>query len=599
MPGVDVTERRLLVLYGSQTGTAHDVADRIVREAKRRHFSAKAVAMDSYNMGQLIHEPLVTFVCSTTGQGDAPDNMRIFWKFLLRKDLPSTSLTNVQFAVLALGDSSYQKYNVVGKKLQKRLEQLGGHSLVTLGLADDQHDLGIDAVVTPWLSDFWDELMKLCPLSDGLDVIGESVCPPSKYKVVFMDKATIRTEPVSPMIKESIPGPLCPFHAKLLSNQRVTTTDHFQDVRLLKFDITGSEISYTPGDVAMIQSQNTSATVEDFMSLLDLDPNQMFVLQENDPDVPLPSKIPSPCSIRWLVTNYLDINCVPRRSFFELLKYHAEDEMEKEKLEEFCTPQGQEELYSYCNRVKRTILEILQDFHKTSKQIPFQYLFDVIPPLQPRAFSIASSIKAHPNQLHLLMAVVNFRTKLHLPRLGVCSTWLSRLDPEKEDTLVPLWVKKGTIRFPSDHDVPLILVGPGTGLAPFRSVIQERSSLGKGGVLLFFGCRSKDKDFYCKEEFEQLTQKGFLDLHTAFSRDQEDKIYVQHRIREQGEKVWQTLNENNGYFYIAGNAKSMPDDVKEALCDVIIKHGHKTEEQALTYIQTLERTRRFQVEAWS
>uniref|UniRef100_A0A2C9KVX5 Flavodoxin-like domain-containing protein n=1 Tax=Biomphalaria glabrata TaxID=6526 RepID=A0A2C9KVX5_BIOGL len=229
----------LLVLFGSQTGTAQDCAEKIVREAKRRHFSSRAVAMDLYNVANLLNEELVVFVCSTTGQGDPPDNMKTFWKFLLRKDLPATSLTNMKFAVLGLGDSSYQKYNVVAKRLQKRLDQLGACSILKLGLADDQHDLGLN-----------DYMMN----------------------------------------------------------------------------ILGDEMTMGRNDWGW--------------------------------NVPLPPKFPDPCTVQWLVTHYLDINSVPRRSFFELLKYHSQDELEKEKLEDFCSAQGQEELFSYCNRVKRTILEV-------------------------------------------------------------------------------------------------------------------------------------------------------------------------------------------------------------------------------------------------
>jgi len=622
MMATDIT-RQLLVLYGSQTGTAHDVADRVVRDAKRRHFSSRAVPMDAYNITNLINEPLIVFVCSTTGQGDTPDNMKTFWKFLLRKDLPASSLESVQFAVLGLGDSSYQKFNVVGKKLQKRLEQLGAKSIVTLGLADDQHDLGVDAVVGPWLSEFWSRAMQRYPLPPDLEVISESVCPPPKYKVVFIEKNSSQSSELSnetPANKTSPhePGPLCPFHARLISNRRLTASDHFQDTRLIKLDISGSGINYSPGDVAMIQPDNMTATVDAFIELLDLDPEQLFTLQENDPDVPLPSCLPTPCSVRHLVTKYLDINAVPRRSFFQMLKYHAKDEMEREKLEEFCSPEGQDELYSYCNRVRRTILEILQDFSKVSVNIPFTYLFDLIPAIQPRAFSIASSPKAHPDQIQLLMAVVTYRTKLHLPRRGVCSTWLASLQPDTDTSThdltagdtssrhqaavcprIPVWVKRGTIEFPQSHDVPMVLVGPGTGLAPFRSLIHERAAQSKGDVDLFFGCRSKTKDFYCEDEFSPLVEKGFLRLHTAFSRDQEDKIYVQHRLREQGQQVWDCLGKRNGYFYIAGNAKSMPDDVKEALWDVVSTHGDMTLDQAKLFVTKMERDRRFQVEAWS
>ncbi|GFS22197.1 NADPH-dependent diflavin oxidoreductase 1 [Elysia marginata] len=619
-------DRQVLVLYGSQTGTAHDVADRVTREAKRRHFATRVLSMDDYNVTSLIQERLVIFVCSTTGQGDPPDNMRMFWKFLLRRDLPPTSLSGLKFAVLGLGDSSYQKFNVVGKRLQKRIEQLGGQAIHSLGLADDHHDLGVDAVVTPWLSELWDVLLTMYPLAPGLDVIASDVCPTSKYKVQFLDttngpggqhEVNVSQPQDQGVVISSVnpPSSLCPFHARLISNQRVTHPDHFQDVRLIKLDIAGSGISYSPGDVVMIQPQNSADSVEKFLSILGLDPDKQFQLSQNDPDSPLPPQIPNPCSVRWLATHYLDINSVPRRSFFELLWYHAggepdsDAELEKEKLAEFCTPQGQEELYNYCNRVKRNIREVLEDFVKTSAQIPFEYLLDLIPPLQPRAFSIASSPKAHPDQLHVLMAVVRYQTKLHFPRLGVCSNWLANVRLQDGDTAnktrsepvttVPIWVKRGTIRFPQDPNIPLVMVGPGTGLAPFRSAIHERCAEGKGDLVLFFGCRSESKDFFCAEEWKHFTHQGLLKLLTAFSRDQEEKIYVQHRIREEGSLVWKMINEQSAYFYIAGNAKSMPDDVKESLRDVISIHGNMTQTEAASYIQQLEKNRRFQVEAWS
>lgn len=174
--------------------------------------------------------------------------------------------------------------------------------------------------------------------------------------------------------------------------------------------------------------------------------------------------------------HYLDIQGVPRRYFFELLSHFTSSDLEKEKLLEFCSAEGQEELCSYCYRQKRTTSEVLQDFPSACANIPFKYLFDLIPPIQPRAFSIASSLKAHPDEVQLLVAVVNYKTKLIKPRQGLCSTWLASLDPLNKDCRVPVWVKKGTISFPKALDAPIVMVGPGTGCAPFRSLIEERVS---------------------------------------------------------------------------------------------------------------------------
>ncbi|KAK3605906.1 hypothetical protein CHS0354_017812 [Potamilus streckersoni] len=594
--------RRLLILYGSQTGTAQDVAERLSREAKRMHFTVRVVALDSYQVVNLINESVVVFVCATTGQGDPPDNMKTFWQFILRKNLPTNSLCYVHFAVLGLGDSSYQKFNFIAKKLNRRLQQLGAQPLLTVGLADDQHDLGADAVVFPWTENLWKKLLQMYPLPPGVEIINDNVRPPSKYRIKVVDKnhsLTFKPNGTS-STHNSVhitPDQGNSFYARLISNERVTASDHFQDVRLVRLDISGSNIRYSPGDVVMIQPQNMDDTVQDFISHLGINPDEAVTLEQNDPEIPLPD-LPQPCTMHYIVENYLDINCTPRRSFFEMLAYFADNELEKEKLQEFCSTEGQEELYSYCNRVKRTILEVLQDFPNTSANLPLNYLFDLIPRLQPRAFSIASSQQVFSNEIQILMAVVHYKTKLYKPRKGVCSTWLSSQDPVT-NVRIPIWVRKGTIHFPTDPKTPVIMVGPGTGCAPFRSFIQERTASSIGGNMLFFGCRNKSKDFFCEVEWSPLIDKQLLALYTAFSRDQEEKVYVQHQILRNSRLVWEALDSNGGWFLIAGNAKRMPDDVRDALKEVIIKEGGKTEVEAELYIRQLDQAKRYQAETWS
>ncbi|XP_060075964.1 NADPH-dependent diflavin oxidoreductase 1-like [Ylistrum balloti] len=594
-------DRKLLILYGSQTGTSQDVAEKICREAKRRHFSTRVMSLDSYTVASLLQEGLVIFVCSTTGQGDPPDNMKLFWRFILRKNLPANSLVHLKYAVLGLGDSSYQKFNVIGKKLFKRIQQLGGQSLVPVGLADDQHDLGPDAVIYPWLASLWSRILSLHPFPPGLEIIPAHIRPPPRYKVIYSDDSS-KVKDLSGFRLgshgNSDYSQSNPFYARLISNDRVTSEDHFQDVRLVRLDIQGSNICFSPGYVALLAPQNSQESVDEFIQHMRLSPDTSFTIQQNDPNIALPHTLPDVCTVEYLLRHYLDINSVPRRSFFELLVYFADNELEKEKLEEFCTAEGQEELYSYCNRVRRTILEVLQDFPHTSANIPFEYLFDVIPQLQPRTFSIASSLQAHPGEIQILLAVVQYRTKLFRPRKGVCSTWLASLDPTK-DVHVPVWVKPGTITFPKDPATPVIMVGPGTGCAPFRSFIQERSSKQIGGNTLYFGCRNKKKDFFCETEWTLLMERGLLTLYTAFSRDQEDKVYVQHRIQENGETLWNLLDKHNAYFYIAGNAKRMPDDVRDALKDAIQKYGNRTVEEADKYLLQLDQKKRYQAETWS
>ncbi|XP_047625005.1 NADPH-dependent diflavin oxidoreductase 1 isoform X2 [Phacochoerus africanus] len=484
---------QLLVLFGSQTGTAQDVSERLGREARRRQLCCRVQALDSYPVVNLINEPLVIFVCATTGQGDPPDNMKGFWKFIFRRNLPSTSLCQMDFAVLGLGDSSYAKFNFVAKKLHRRLLQLGGSALLPVCLGDDQHELGPDATIDPWLRDLWEKVLGPHAVPLDLGVTTPAVPWPSRFTLQLLREAPRRCSEelsVAGTDPQGLPSELQPFLAPMVTNQRVTGPSHFQDVRLIEFDISGSGISFAAGDVVLIQPENAASRVQQFCQLLGLDPDQHFTLQPQEPGVPCPERLPQPCSVRRLVSQYLDISSVPRRSFFELLACLSPHELERDKLLELSSARGQEELCEYCTRPRRTILEVLCDFPHTASAVPPAYLFDLIPPIRPRAFSIASSLLAHPERLQILVAVVQYRTRLKEPRRGLCSSWLASLDPGQGPVQVPLWVRSGGLKFPETRDTPVILVGPGTGVAPFRAAIQERVARGQiAGPGLLLGGR--------------------------------------------------------------------------------------------------------------
>ncbi|KAM9642633.1 NADPH-dependent diflavin oxidoreductase 1 isoform 2-T2 [Trichechus inunguis] len=595
-----MSSARLLVLFGSQTGTAEDMAERLGREARRRRLDCRVLALDSYPVVNLINESLVIFVCATTGQGDPPDNMKNFWRFLFRKNLPPTSLCQMDFAVLGLGDSSYAKFNFVAKKLHRRLLQLGGCALLPACLGDDQHELGPDAAIDPWLHDLWGKVLGLYPVPPGLSMIPPGVPLPSKFTLQFLQEVSRTEEWCGPTTDpQGPPSELQPFLAPMVSNQRVTGPSHFQDVRLIEFDIAGSGISFAAGDVVLIQPENSASHVQQFCQVLGLDPDWCFTLQPREPDVSCPARLPQPCSVHHLVSRYLDITSVPRRSFFELLAGLSPDELEQEKLLEFSSAQGQEGLYDYCSRPRRTILEVLCDFPHTAGAVPPDYLLDLIPPIRPRAFSITSSLLALPGRLQILVAVVQYWTRLKEPRRGLCSCWLASLDPGQGPIRVPLWVRPGGLTFPKMPDTPVVMVGPGTGVAPFRAAIQERVAQGQTGNLLFFGCRHRDQDFYWEAEWRELERRGCLTLVTAFSREQEQKVYVQQRLRELGPLVWELLDRRGAHFYLAGNAKSMPAGVTEALTSIFQEHGGLSSRDAASYLARLQRTLRFQVETWA
>lgn len=248
-------ERKLLILYASQTGYCIDTAERIKREGIQRHFQVEILSMNEFDVHRLPIEKLIVFVCSVTGQGVEPDTMKVFWKFLLRKDLPANSLSALQFGVFGQGDSSYAKFNFPAKKLYKRLLQLGGNALVYRGDGDDQHDLGVDGALDPWLTNWWTECLRLYPIPKGMEIIPNNVLPLNSYQVEILAN--------DPLPELMIQHPL----AAVSENTRITSETHFQDVRHYEFSVENSLNSplYKPGDVFQIFPQNRADKVQDVL----------------------------------------------------------------------------------------------------------------------------------------------------------------------------------------------------------------------------------------------------------------------------------------------------------------------------------------------
>jgi sulfite reductase alpha subunit-like flavoprotein len=295
----------------------------------------------------------------------------------------------------------------------------------------------------------------------------------------------------------------------------------------------------------------------------------------------------------------------PRRYFFEVMSFYAAAEHEKEKLQYFASPEGRDDLYQYNQKESRTVLEVLEDF--PSVQVPFEWLVQLTPPLKKRAFSISSSPLVHPSQIHLTVSIVSWLTPFKRTRHGLCSTWLAGLNPS-EDNLIPCWIHQGSLPPPRPL-VPLVLIGPGTGCAPFRAFVEERAAQAAteptAPVLFFFGCRNQDNDFLYRDFWLShawgqgvLSLKKGGGLFVAFSRDQPQKVYVQHKIKEQGARIWNLLC-SGAAVYIAGSSTKMPADVTAALEEVICQESGETKEGASKWLRTLERAGRFQIETWS
>jgi sulfite reductase alpha subunit-like flavoprotein len=587
-------EPQVVVLYGRETNNTEDIAKRIVWEGIRRRCLVVARPLDHEPFDSLTSPSAAVFlfILSTMGQGQVPVGAQPFWKKLMRKNLTAASLSHLQCAVIGLGDSSYPQFNFVGKKLFKRLKMLGSKMFLDLCLGDDQHDYGYDGSVEPFLEKFWAKVKEMHKLPSF--TLAHDFIPDSTFEFLEVDNVENGGH-FDGNNSDEIASEANPFEATIISCERVTTAEHFQDVRHIKIQ-SDSRIHHEAGDVIAVLPENDPTEVLDFLKLLNLNPEEKVVIKKRDPQTQNPVSFTyrflEGChTLLDLLSKHFDIHAVPKRCFFYLLWRFSPDEVEKEKLKEMASNEGQEELYEYCLKPKRTIIEVLRDFPKTSAAIPSMFLPDLLPGIKFREFSIASSLNVVPNEIHLLMAVVQYKTRIREPRTGLCSNFLSRVKPRDS---VRVWINKGSLVVPIDS-TPVVMIGPGTGVAPFRSIIQERISKGFMDNTLFFGCRYSKRDYFFQEDWREYQERGGLNLITAFSRDQERKVYVQHRMREHSQHLFDLIAEKDAVILVAGTSNKMPEAVREALVSII---EEKSPGAGESFVTSMENKKRLQYECW-
>ncbi|EPS67176.1 hypothetical protein M569_07599, partial [Genlisea aurea] len=614
---------QLVILYASETGNAIDAAERLGREAERRGCPTVSVlSIDEIEPGDLPSLKVVIFVVSTTGQGENPASMKGFWKFLLQKNLRRNWLEGVKYAVFGLGDSSYQKYNFVAKKLDKRLSDLGALSIIEKGLGDDQHPSGYEGALDPWMASLWNALYEanreLLP-SPLYSVARESsLTDQPRIQITYHDAedsaTSLSTADDVKCLKMQIekarmmmPQRLSrksrsDCFLKMTQNIRLSRRGSGKDVRHFEFEAVSSELSYDVGDVVEILPSQDPVAVDAFIQRCNLKPDSYITVSHR----PKEDTSSSPMKLKSFIELTMDVaSASPRRYFFEVMSFFATAEHEKERLVYFASPEGRDDLYEYNQKERRTVLEVLDDF--PSVQMPLEWLVEVVPPLRPRAFSVASSLAAHPNEVHLAVSVVSWTTPYKRKRSGLCSSWLANLDPlETGVVVIPAWFSRGSLPAPPPS-LPLVLIGPGTGCAPFRGFVEERDvqsrtrSIPTAPVLFFFGCRNEGDDFLYRDFWSShsrgvLSEEGGGGFYAAFSRDGPEKVYVQHRMREQGGKIWRMLSEGGAGVYVAGSATKMPGDVLDAFEEIVSLEGG---EDGKRWMRTMEKAGKYHVEAWS
>ncbi|KAL1900108.1 NAPDH-dependent diflavin reductase [Sporothrix stenoceras] len=660
---MSLSNRRILILYGSETGTAQDKAEEIDRMCQRLRFHTDLDAMDNVKLNDLLQDyDLVCFVIATTGQGHFPNSSRKFWKNLRRAKLPPNCLETVQFTTFGLGDSSYHKYNWASRLLHSRLLRLGAKETFARGEADERHDDGIDSIYQPWLKDLKEFLTTTFPLPPSVQPIPEEEPLPPRYtlslRIPEAKSKPIVEESIEDMTAVDFPPPvLLPhpnsYNASVVSNKRVTPSDHWQDVRLIELDVTfpsvnGVAYETLPGDRVVVYPKNYPSDVQKLIELMEW---QSVADKEVVPGPKVPNGLypAANSTLRDLLTHNIDFMAVPSRSFLHKLAFYTTHEDQKEKLFELVQPDSSQEFYDFTSRPRRTILEVLAEFY--SSKIPYEAVPNIFPIIRGREFSIANGGKSWNKteskakgdvekttegqrdgsvtyRLDVLAALVEYRTIIRKPREGLCSRYLKNLPAG-----TPLHVDLKREQPPPNGSVaaerPLIAIATGTGVAPVRSLIHDRSqSSPRAETLLFFGCRNKSADYHFHEEWATTEDLAVI---PAFSRDpkelepepkvqptpppemkpevkeaaekpvtngvaitnststttepaapaepevivysyDEGKNYVQHMIRRNADKVCELL-QKNAIICLCGNSGRMPKSVREALKDAAFSGG--------------------------
>ncbi|XP_070571456.1 NADPH--cytochrome P450 reductase-like isoform X2 [Ptychodera flava] len=598
--------KNMVIFYGSQTGTAEEFAGRLAKDAQRYGMKAMVADPEECDMEDLnrmgeIENSFAVFCLATYGEGDPTDNAQEMYEWLQEGN---SELGELNFAVFGLGNKTYEHYNAVGIFADRRLEELRAKRVFELGLGDDDGNLEEDFVT--WKEKFW---VAVCD-HFGVEATGEEGSIRQYSVTYFDDLAPEKLFTGEAARLNSFKNQKPPYDAKnpYLAPVQVNRELHKGGDRScmhIELDITGSRIRYEAGDHVAVYPINDAELVHGIGQVLGVDLDRVFSLNNVDEEASKKHPFPCPCSFRTALSHYVDITNPPRTNVLRDLADYATDPKDKEFLLRITapTPDGKKEYSEWIVKDQRDILTILQDL--PSVKPPLDHLCELLPRLQARFYSISSSPKLHPESIHVTAVLVDYRTRTGRYAKGVATTWLKTKIPNgPQKPTVPIYVRKSQFRLPFKPTTPVIMVGPGTGLAPFRGFIQERhhsKEQGKdmGETVLYFGCRHKAQDFIYQEELEKYHNENSLtELNLAFSRDQAQKVYVQHLLKQNSSSVWKLI-EKGAHFYICGDARNMARDVNDLLKEIFVNEGEMTKDQAEDYYKKMQSKGRYAADVWS
>lgn len=533
-----VAARPITILWGSQTGNTEGLAKEAAKSLKAKGFAPSVVDMGEYDKELLKDEELLLIMTSTYGDGEAPDNASELYDWVLSDGAPK--LEKLRYSVLALGDSNYPDFCKCGIDFDERLQALGATQIAPRVDCDADFDESFES----WLASL-DAALGSEPTSDVGATATETIEKTSEF------------------------GKKNPFPAKVVDNRNLNGENSSKETRHVALSIAGSGLSYEPGDALAVLPMNSVGMVDELIEAAGFEPHELAPMPHGA-DRQLFEALRESYDISSLSSAFV-LACARLTKSAELQEI-VKDET---KLAE----------YMEGRQMIDPILEFGVVFPTT------EYLIAPLKQLQPRLYSISSSPNAHKDEVHVTVGVVRYDSHGR-ERKGVCSSFLAE---QAIGTEVKVYFHASkTFKLPSNNDIPVIMVGPGTGIAPFRSFLEERRACeAQGDNWLFFGDQHASCDFLYSDELDTYLKDGTLTkLDTAFSRDQDEKVYVQNRMIEQGAELFAWL-ERGGCFYVCGDASRMAKDVDAALHQLIETHGGLSSSDAADYVKRLKSEKRY------
>lgn len=533
----------LTILVGSQTGNAKGVAESVKAQAEARGIPVSLVTMNDYKPKQLKKETHVLIVTSTYGEGEPPEAAADLHAQL--KGGKIGKLFGLQFAVLGLGDSSYEFFCQTAKDFDAFFEKAEATRLQDAAILDVDYRAAADV----WAASFLDKLAATLTAAPAAAAVAGSAVIAAGHSAY--DKFN-------------------PFAATLSTNQKITGRDSTKDIRHFEINLEGSGITYQPGDALGVWFDNDAAVVAEILALTGL---------TGDEQVTVSGKA---AALSDALTNQFELTRLHAAFITGLAEISADD-----KLKALAADKDETRKFA----ANAQIVDVLKRF---PTKLTAEQLVGLLRALSPRLYSIASAQSEVEEEVHLTVGVVRYPQEDGSVRSGGASSFLA--DRVSEGGEVRVFVEHNdNFRLPADSNTPVIMVGPGTGIAPFRSFIQERDAQGaEGKNWLFFGNPHFTQDFLYQVEWQKYVKSGLLTkIDLAFSRDQANKIYVQDKLKAKGAEVWQWL-QDGAHFYVCGDANRMAKDVHDALVNIVVEHGGKNAEQAEEYVNELRRAKRYQ-----